>query len=115
MIGELVGYLLKNAATLEIEGIKSKSGGMWREFFDELNKEKERMINPVMDEFFCRMRKERELAMRQFARVAIFVSGLLILIVGIGFTLDDMIGIKGAGFAVVGLIAVASSFLLGER
>jgi F0F1-type ATP synthase assembly protein I len=115
MIGELVGYLLKNAAALEMEGIKSKSGGMWREFFDELNKEKERMVTPVMDEFFCRMRKERELAMRQFARVAIFVSGLMILVVGLGFALDEIVGIKGAGFAIVGLIALASSFLLSER
>ena len=115
MIGELVGYLLKNAAELEMEGIKSKSGGVWREFFDELNREKEKMVNPVMDEFFFRMRRERKLAMREFAKVAIFVSGLMILVVGIGFALDEIIGIKGAGFAIVGLVAVASSLLLREQ
>lgn len=115
MIAELIGYLLKNAAELEVEGLRTRSGGMWREFFDELNKEKEKMVNPVMDEFFFRIRKEREVAMRQFSKMAIFVSGLMIFIIGLGFALDDIIQIKGAGFALVGLVAVVSSLLLRDR
>lgn len=115
MIAELITYLLKQATSMEIEGLKMKGGSMWKEFFEHLHEERDRFVQPVMEEFFTRMREERMLAMKQFAKLTMILSGGLLFIVGIGFALDDILNIKGAGFAIVGAVAVLASFLIKDR
>lgn len=115
MIAELITYLLKQATAMEVEGLKVKGGSLWKDFFDQLNAEKDRFVQPVMDQFFSRMREERMLAMKQFSKLTMLLGGGLLFIVGVGFALDEIINIKGAGFAIVGAAAVLASFLIKDR
>ncbi len=112
MILDLVTYLLKEMGKYEVKGIESETNKLIDQLFIRLNNEKEAMIRPVIEEFFARLEFNKEIALRQLAKMMTFIGGLMVLGIGVAFALDELIMFKGAGFVIVGFLIVIVSYMM---
>lgn len=112
MIMDLITYLLKNVASFEVEGIKAKGEDAMDKFFARLDAEKERMIRPVMDEFFAGLEIQKEVALRQFTKLSVMVTGFFLTAVGVAFVIDKLVGFDGVGFITVGILVLIGAILM---
>ncbi|MBD3210355.1 hypothetical protein GF318_03160 [Candidatus Micrarchaeota archaeon] len=115
MITDLITYLLKEAAALEVEGLKTKTDDVLDKFFVRLDLEKEKMVRPVMEEFFVRLEEQKEVALRQFARLSVFVAGLFLTAIGVAFIIDTLVDYDGVGFVAVGVVVLLASYFMRKK
>ena len=69
MISDLFSYLVKEVASFEFEGVRSKASRITDEFFDRLNLEKDKMLRPVVEDFFVKVEAVKQRFLKQLIHI----------------------------------------------
>ena len=114
MISDLLSYLVGQVASVQLDGIKSKADQMVDRLFYRLQIEKDKMIQPVMDDFFIKVETLKKNMLKQLMQIFIFVLGVFFVSFGAGSAIDRLTGFPGTGHMLVGAILVFVSYVMHE-
>jgi hypothetical protein len=114
MISDLFSYLVGQVANVQLEGLKSKADSMVDRVFYRLQIEKDKMIQPVMEDFFLKVEVLKKKLLKQLVQIFIFVLGIFFISFGAGSVIDRFTGFPGTVHMLVGAILLFISYVMHE-
>ncbi len=97
---ELLGYLLNQFFKFELEGIRTTLEKEFDEFSLLVMKKMEEQTNRII---------------KKFTYFGTIFAGFLFSAIGVSFIVDEIVGVRGGGFVIVGALVLLLSTIFKER